>query len=129
MKFEKQVLSLMTAALLCGTFTTLSSAQQTANGSAAVVGTPTASVADVRASSIPRDPLAAAHLIMPAAAAPLMAQRFPAYIPARSAASITEATRGHFPLAVEQASAGASMVAEVTDENDASTTVKSIKGV
>jgi len=46
MKFEKQVSSLMTAALLCGTFTTLSSAQQTANGSAAVVGTPTASAAD-----------------------------------------------------------------------------------
>ena len=46
MKFEKQVSSLMTAALLCGTLTTLSSAQQTANGSAAVVGTPTAAAAD-----------------------------------------------------------------------------------
>ncbi len=46
MKFEKQVSSLITAALLCGTFTTLSSAQQTANGSATVVGTPTASAAD-----------------------------------------------------------------------------------
>ena len=30
MKFEKQLSSLITAALLCGTFTTLSSAQQTA---------------------------------------------------------------------------------------------------
>src|SRR5271168_1552935 len=46
MKLEKQVSSLITAALLCGTFTTLSSAQQTANGSATVVGTPTASAAD-----------------------------------------------------------------------------------
>jgi Gram-negative bacterial TonB protein C-terminal len=36
MKFEKQLSSLMTAALLCGTFTTLSSGQQTAgNGAAA----------------------------------------------------------------------------------------------
>ncbi len=40
MKFEKQLSSLMTAALLCGTFTTLSSGQQTAAGSGAVVGTP-----------------------------------------------------------------------------------------
>src|SRR6202161_1848001 len=46
MKLEKQVSSLITAALLCGTFTTFSSAQQTANSSAPVVGTPTASVAD-----------------------------------------------------------------------------------
>ena len=46
MKFEKQVSSLITAALLCGTFTTLLSAQQTANSSATVVGTPTASAAD-----------------------------------------------------------------------------------
>jgi TonB family protein len=36
MKFEKQLSSLMTAALLCGTFTTLSSGQQTAAGSAEV---------------------------------------------------------------------------------------------
>jgi TonB family protein len=34
MKFEKQLSSLMTAALLCGTFTTLSSGQQTAAGAA-----------------------------------------------------------------------------------------------
>ncbi len=46
MKLEKQVSSLITAALLCGTFTTFSSAQQTANSSAPVVGTPTASAAD-----------------------------------------------------------------------------------
>jgi TonB family protein len=32
MKFDKQLCSFMTAALLCGTFTTLSSAQQTAGG-------------------------------------------------------------------------------------------------
>ena len=37
MKFEKQLSSLMTAALLCGTFTTLSSAQQTAAVSGEVV--------------------------------------------------------------------------------------------
>jgi TonB family protein len=35
MKFEKQLRSLMTAALLCGTFTTLSSAQQTAGSEVA----------------------------------------------------------------------------------------------
>src|ERR1700684_3951890 len=46
MKLEKQVSSLITAALLCGTFTTFSSAQQTANSSAPVVGTPTASAPD-----------------------------------------------------------------------------------
>src|ERR1700691_4827423 len=46
MKLEKQVSSLITAALLCGTFTTFSSAQQTANSSAPVVGTTTASAAD-----------------------------------------------------------------------------------
>ncbi len=37
MKFEKQLSSLMTAALLCGTFTTLSSGQQTAAASGAAV--------------------------------------------------------------------------------------------
>ena len=41
MKFEKQLSSLMTAALLCGTFTTLSSAQQTA-GSGGVASAPAA---------------------------------------------------------------------------------------
>ena len=84
--------------------------------------------------------LVAAHSVMPAVAGAAMAARLPASIPARSAASITEATRGHFPLAEGQASAEvsmvaevstvaeASMVAEVTDENDARTTVKSIEG-
>jgi len=66
------------------------------------------------------DPIVAAH-ITPAAAAPLMAAGPTACTPALSAASITEATRGHFPHAAEQASAGVSMVveataAEVTDE-------------
>ena len=43
MKFEKQLSSLMTAALLCGTFTTLSSGQQTTTPASGVVaGTPTA---------------------------------------------------------------------------------------
>ena len=37
MKFEKQLSSLITAALLCGTFTTLSSGQQTAAVSGEVV--------------------------------------------------------------------------------------------
>jgi hypothetical protein len=85
----------------------------------------------------------AAHLIMPAVTATLMAAGLSVCILARSAASITEATRGHFPLAAGQASPGVSMPAggvmpaggfmveeatgeEVTDENDARTTVKSI---
>jgi TonB family protein len=42
MIFEKQLSSLMTAALLCGTLTPFSSGQQAAPASAAVVGTPTA---------------------------------------------------------------------------------------
>jgi hypothetical protein len=75
----------------------------------------------------------ATHLIIPAVAAPLMEARSPACIPAHSAASLTEATRGHFPLAAGQASPEASMVEEltveeVTDENDARITVKSIQG-
>jgi TonB family protein len=41
MKFEKQLLSLVTAALLCGTFTTPSGAQQTAGSAAAPAATPT----------------------------------------------------------------------------------------
>ncbi len=44
MKFVKQLSSLMTAALLCGTFTTLSSAQQTA-GSGVVAPAPVATSA------------------------------------------------------------------------------------
>jgi TonB family protein len=42
MIFEKQLSSLMTAALLCGTLTPLSSGQQAAPASGAVVGAPTA---------------------------------------------------------------------------------------
>src|SRR5450631_1135501 len=42
MIFEKQLLSLMTAALLCGAFTPISNGQQAAPASGAVVGTPTA---------------------------------------------------------------------------------------
>jgi TonB family protein len=45
MTFEKQLSSLMTAALLCGTFTNFSSGQQTAAGSAAVVSAPVAAPA------------------------------------------------------------------------------------
>jgi hypothetical protein len=63
---------------------------------------------------------------------PTMAAGPPVSIPARSAASITEAQRGHFPLEEGRASAEASMAAaaasmlaaasmeaEVTDEYDA----------
>jgi hypothetical protein len=42
MIFEKQLSSLMTAALLCGAFTPISNGQQAAPASGAVVGTPTA---------------------------------------------------------------------------------------
>jgi TonB family protein len=45
MTFEKQLSSLMTAALLCGTFTNFSSGQQTAAGIAGVVSAPTAAPA------------------------------------------------------------------------------------
>ena len=45
MTFEKQLSSLMTAALLCGTFTNFSSGQQTAAGSAGVVSAPAAAPA------------------------------------------------------------------------------------
>jgi TonB family protein len=48
MKFEKQLSSLMTAALLCGTFTTLSSGQQTAAVSGEVVA-PAPTVGSTRA--------------------------------------------------------------------------------
>ena len=47
MKFEKQLSSLVTAVLMCGTFTTLSSGQQVTAGSEAVPSTPvTAETAD-----------------------------------------------------------------------------------
>jgi hypothetical protein len=45
MTFEKQLSSLMTAALLCGTFTNFSSGQQTAAASAGVVSAPVAAPA------------------------------------------------------------------------------------
>jgi TonB family protein len=45
MTFEKQLSSLMTAALLCGTFTNFSSGQQTVAGSTGVVSAPTAAPA------------------------------------------------------------------------------------
>jgi hypothetical protein len=76
----------------------------------------------------------AVHLLMPAVAELLMAARLLVRIPARSAASVTEATRGHSLLAAGRASAEASMVGEasmveeVTDEIDASTIPKSIEG-
>ena len=84
---------------------------------------------------------------MPAVRAPFMAARLTECIPALSADSIMEATRWHFPPAAgqvplaAQASAavpmlvgspvGGSMaeVEEVTDENGARVTVKSIRGV
>src|ERR1700733_7208379 len=77
----------------------------------------------------------AAHLIMSAAWALFVAARPTACIPARSAGSIMAATRWHSPLAAGLAPAGVStaaaasmavgvfMAAEVTDENDAGTTV------
>jgi hypothetical protein len=80
------------------------------------------------------DPIVAAHIITPAVAASFTAARLPARIPARSAASITEATRGHFPLAAGQALAEASMVVEVTaeevtDENGVQDNGQTIQGV
>src|ERR1700682_4923846 len=75
--------------------------------------TATALVADARDSNIPVDPHMAAHLIMPAVAAPFMAARRTACIPALSAVSITEATRGHFPRVAGRASVGVPM-AEVS---------------
>lgn len=68
----------------------------------------------------------AVHLLMPAVAELLMAARLPVRIPARSAASLTEATQGHSLLAAGRASAEAPMVEEVTDENVSTT--KSIEG-
>jgi TonB family protein len=61
MKFEKQLLSLMTAALLCGTFTTPSGAQQTA-GSEAVAPAPAATPTTVT-SPVPMISAADAALI------------------------------------------------------------------
>jgi TonB family protein len=52
MKFEKQLSSLMTAAVLCGTFTALASAQQTAPGSAATATAPTTAAAPAADSAL-----------------------------------------------------------------------------
>jgi hypothetical protein len=92
----------------------------------------TASPADIPASIITVDPIVAVHITTPAVAAPFTAARMTACIPARSAASVTAATRADFPLAAGRASAGVSMVVEVTaeevtDENRTRTTVKSIQ--
>src|ERR1700685_1455620 len=86
------------------------------------------SLAEARASIIMAQPIVAGSIDQPAAA-PFMAARLTACIPAPSAASIMEATRGHFPHAASQALAGVSMVAEVaagevTDENVARNPVK-----
>lgn len=70
----------------------------------------------------------AAHLVMPAVAR-LMAADLPACIAVRSAASVTEAMREHFPLAADRALAAGSMevtAEEVIDENDAGNAVTSI---
>jgi hypothetical protein len=94
----------------------------------------TASVANASALIIPPDSLAATYLVGPSAAVALMGRRLPACVPARSVVLIMEVTRGHLPLAAEQAqargsvAAGVSMVAVVIDENNTSNTVKSIKG-
>src|SRR5580698_5891064 len=61
MKFEKQLLSLVTAGLLCGTFTTPSGAQQTA-GSEAVAPAPAATPTTVT-SPVPMISAADAALI------------------------------------------------------------------
>lgn len=74
----------------------------------------------------------AAELLM--AAADLSAPRRQVFIPVRSAASIMEASRTHFPPAEALASAeaftveGASMAEEATGEHEASTSVKSTDG-
>ena len=67
-------------------------------------------------------------------AADLLAPRPQVFIPVRSAASIMEASRAHFPPAEALAWAeaftvvGASMVEEVTGEHEASTSGKSTDG-
>src|SRR6202795_4203852 len=84
--------------------------------------------------SIAAEPIVAVHIATPAVAG-FVAARLPACIRARSAASITAATRGDFLHAADQASAGDSMAAEVsmavevtsaevTDEHGAPITVK-----
>ncbi len=55
MKFEKQLSSLMTAALLCGTFTSFSSGQQTAGSGAAAPAPSSSSVSSAPAASATSD--------------------------------------------------------------------------
>jgi len=90
--------------------------------------------ADFRAradSLIPPVLFPAAELIM---AAGLLAPRRQVFIPVRSAASIMEALRAHFPRAEALASAeaftveGASMAEEATGEHEAITSGKSTAG-
>ena len=90
--------------------------------------------ADFRAragSLIPPVLFPAAELLM---AADLLAPRRQVFIPVRSAASIMEALRAHFPRAEALASAealtveGASMAEEATGEHEASTSGKSTDG-
>jgi hypothetical protein len=90
--------------------------------------------ADFRAragSLIPPVLFPAAELLM---AADLLAPRPQVFIPVRSAASIMEASRAHFPRAEALASAeaftveGASMAEEATGEHEASSSGKSIDG-
>jgi TonB family protein len=53
MKFRKQLSSLMTAAILCGIFTTLSSAQQTTGGGGVVASAPAATPTTATTSATP----------------------------------------------------------------------------
>jgi hypothetical protein len=75
--------------------------------------------------------LPVAELLM---AADLLAPRRQVFIPVRSAASIMEGLRAHFPRAEALASAeaftveGASMAEEATGEHEASTSGKSTDG-
>ena len=90
--------------------------------------------ADFRAragSLIPPVLFPAAELLM---AADLLAPRRQVFIPVRSAASIMEASRAHFPRAEALASAeaftveGASMAEEATGEHEATTSGVSTDG-
>src|SRR6266853_1620714 len=111
--------------------------------------TATTTVTDIHCSLIPKEFLtaenfrmAADFLILPVflpvaellMAADLLAPRRQVFIPVRSAASIMEGLRAHFPRAEALASAeaftveGASMAEEATGEHEASTSGKSTDG-
>ena len=94
--------------------------------------------AEARPPIIALHPITGIYLILPAAAAPFMAARLTACTAARSAASVMEARRGHFPRAASQVLAEVSGVAEdstvaeataaaATAENDAGSTAKRSK--